>query len=237
MYTAAGTLRKNDSVQEYAPLVKRIAHHLMAKLPASVQIEDIIQAGLIGLMDAVNRFEQEQGVQFETYASQRIRGAMLDELRRNDWLPRGVRRTQRKIETALHTLEQKLGRSPNEGEVATHIGVPLTEYQSMLQEARGCQLLYIEDFNDEDRDDGFLERNVAEADADPLRALQDDRFREALIGAIEKLPEREKMLMSMYYEQDLNFREIAAVMGVTESRVCQLHTQAVSRLRTRMKDW
>jgi RNA polymerase sigma factor for flagellar operon FliA len=237
MYTSTGTLRKPDYVKEYAPLVKRIAHHMMSKLPASVQIDDIIQAGLIGLMDAVNRYEQEQGVQFETYATQRIRGAMLDELRRNDWLPRGVRRSQRKIETALHSLEQKLGRVPKEREVAAEMGVPLEEYQTLLQEARGCQLLYIEDFNDEDRDDGFLERNIAEAEKDPLAALQDDRFRNALIGAIDKLPEREKLLMSLYYEQDLNFREIAAVLGVTESRICQLHTQAVSRLRTKMKEW
>lgn len=237
MYTAHGTLKKTDYVQEYAPLVKRIAHHMMSKLPASVQVEDIIQAGLIGLMDAVSRYEQEQGVQFETYATQRIRGAMLDELRRNDWLPRGVRRTQRKIETALRTLEQKLGRGPTEGEVAREVGVPLQEYQSMLQEARGCQLLYIEDFNSEDHDDGFIERNTPEADEDPLKSLQDDRFRGALIAAIEKLPEREKMLMSLYYEQDLNFREIAAVMGVTESRICQLHTQAVARLRSKLKDW
>jgi len=237
MYTAHGTMKKTDYVQEYAPLVKRIAHHMMAKLPASVQVEDIIQAGLIGLMDAVTRYEQEQGVQFETYATQRIRGAMLDELRRNDWLPRGVRRTQRKIETALRTMEQRLGRSPTEREVAKEVGVPLEEYQSMLQEARGCQLLYIEDFNTEDNEDGFIERNTVEADENPLKALQDDRLRAALIEAIEKLPEREKMLMSLYYEQDLNFREIAAVMGVTESRICQLHTQAVARLRTKMKDW
>ena len=122
MYTSTGTLRKPDYVKEYAPLVKRIAHHMMSKLPASVQIDDIIQAGLIGLMDAVNRYEQEQGVQFETYATQRIRGAMLDELRRNDWLPRGVRRSQRRIETALHSLEQKLGRVPKASDFAGSCG-------------------------------------------------------------------------------------------------------------------
>lgn len=237
MYNSTGTLGKPDLVREYAPLVKRIAHHMMSKLPASVQIDDIIQAGMMGLIDAGNRFEWEQGVQFVTYATQRIRGAMLDELRRNDWLPRGVRRSQRKIETALHVLEQKLGRAPKEREVAAEMGVPLDEYHLLLQEARGCQLLYIEDFNGEERDGGFLERSVAEAEKDPLAALHDDRFREALITAIEKLPERERMLMSLYYEQDMNFREIAAVLGVTESRICQLHTQAVSRLRAKMKGW
>ncbi len=237
MYTSTGTLRKPDSIKEYAPLVKRIAHHMMSKLPASVQLDDIIQAGLIGLMDAINRYEEEQGVKFETYATQRIRGAMLDELRSNDWLPRGVRRSQRKIETALRALEQKFGRSPKEREVAAEMGVTLEEYQTLLQEARGCQLLYIEDFNDEDREGGFLERNTTRPESDPLASLHDERFRKALVAAIEKLPEREKLLMSLYYEKDLNFREIAAVMGVTESRICQLHTQAVARLRTKMKDW
>lgn len=237
MCTAHFTIRRADYVQEYAPLVKRTAHHMMSRLPASVQVDDLIQAGLIGLMDAVNKYRQEKGVQFETYATQRIRGAMLDELRRNDWLPRGVRRSQRMIETAMRSLEQKLGRCPKEREVASELGVPLDEYQALLQEARGCQLLYIADFIYEDHDDGFLERNVAEAEKDPLAALHDDRFREELIAAIEKLPEREKMLMSLYYERDLNFREIAAIMEVTDSRICQLHTQAVARLRTKMKEW
>jgi RNA polymerase sigma factor for flagellar operon FliA len=237
MYTPQGSLEMQGAMQAYAPLVKRLAYHLMAKLPASVQIDDIIQAGLLGLMDAITRFEQEQGVQFETYASQRIRGAMLDELRRNDWLPRSVRRLQRKIETALASLEQRLGRSPTEPEVATHLGVPLGEYQSMLGEARGCQLLHLDDMGDEDGDEGSFAARQPSEDGDPLKALQDARFREALAGAIGKLPEREKLLMSLYYEQDLNFREIAAVLGVTESRICQLHTQAVSRLRAKLKDW
>jgi len=237
MYTAQGALDTQGALQAYSPLVKRLAHHLMAKLPASVQIDDLIQAGLMGLMDALGRFEQEEGVQFETYATQRIRGAMLDELRRNDWLPRGVRRLQRKIEGARAALEQRLGRTPAEAEVATHLGVPLAEYQSMLQEARGCQLLYIEDMREEEGDDGAAAVDSDQAEGDPLKALQDERLRAALVRAIGRLPEREKLLMSLYYEQDLNFREIAAVMGVTESRICQLHTQAVARLRAKLKDW
>jgi RNA polymerase sigma factor for flagellar operon FliA len=237
MYTAQGTLDTDGAMRQYAPLVKRIAHHMMSKLPPSVQIDDIVQAGLIGLMDALGRYEQAQGVQFETYATQRIRGAMLDELRANDWLPRGVRRTQRKIETTLARLEQKLGRSAGEREAAAELGVSLEEYQEMLHEARGGQLLYIEDIGDEDGEPLSGARAVAEAEADPLKALQDDRFRGALIKAIEKLPEREQTVMSLYYEQDLNFREIAAVLEVTESRICQLHSQAVARLRSKLKDW
>ena len=237
MYTAQGLPDADDTMRKYAPLVKRIAHHMMSRLPPSVQIEDIVQAGLIGLMDAIGRYEQAQGVLFETYATQRIRGAMLDELRANDWLPRGVRRTQRKIETTLARLEQKLGRAPGEREAAAELGVPLEEYQQMLHEARGGQLLYLEDIGDEDGEHHAAARRSADAEADPLKALQDDRFRGALIAAIEGLPEREQMVMSLYYEQDLNFREIAAVLEVTESRICQLHSQAVARLRARLKEW
>jgi RNA polymerase sigma factor for flagellar operon FliA len=236
MYTEHGTHDMQGAMQKYSPLVKRLAHHMMAKLPPSVQVEDLIQAGLMGLMDALGRYQQEQGVQFETYATQRIRGAMLDELRRNDWLPRGVRRTQRRIEGAVSKAEQKLGRSPSEGEVAQELGMGLEDYRGLLGEARGAQLVYLEDMGDDERDDGFLGRHAAAADDDPLKALQDERFRAALVKAIERLPEREKLTMSLYYEQDLNFREIAAVLGVTESRVCQIHSQAVARLRAKLKD-
>lgn len=236
MYTAAGTLDKEDTVRRFAPLVKRMAHHLAARLPASVQIDDLLQAGLIGLMDAAGRFEESQGVQFETFAAQRIRGAMLDELRSSDWLPRGVRKTQRAIESAMSKLEQRLGRSAQESEIAEEMGVSLREYQEMLDDSRGGQLIYYDD-SDDDRDDEFLERHCPDDGHQPPEALHDARFRQALVAAIENLPEREKQLMGMYYEQELNFREIAVVLGVTESRVCQLHSQAVSRLRGKLKDW
>lgn len=237
MYRADGTLEKRDYITEYAPLVKRMAHHLLTRLPASVQLDDLVQAGMIGLMDAINRYEATQGTQFETYATQRIRGAMLDELRANDWVPRGLRRTQRTIEGGLARAEQKLGRAPTEREVAHELDVSLEQYQEMLGSARGAQLVYADDYAEEGGADSYIDRHVADTDADPLACLNDDRFRQALIGAIDKLPEREKLLMGMYYEQDLNFREIAAVLGVTESRICQLHSQAVARLRARLKDW
>ena len=240
MYTAAGTLDRENYVQKFAPLVKRMAHHLLAKLPASVEPDDIIQAGLIGLMDAVSRFEETHGVQFETYATQRIRGAMLDELRANDWLPRSVRKSQRQIEAAISRLEQRLQRAPHETEIAAELELSLDAYQTLLHEARGCQLLYVDDFASEDDAGGavnFLDRNVSDKKADPLERIQDQAFRQALIQGIETLPERERLLMGLYYEQELNFREIAAVLGVTESRICQLHSQAVSRLRIKMKEW
>lgn len=237
MYTAQGTLDKSRQIDQYIPLVRRLAHHLIAKLPASVQIDDLIQAGLIGLMDAINRFEEGQGAQFETYASQRIRGSMLDELRSADWMPRGVRQAQRKIETATMKAEQKLGRSASEKEIADVMGVSLEEYQDMLFDSRGAQLVFYDDYADDGDGEGYLDRQMdGDEEANPLEMLGDHRFRETLIQAIEDLPEREKMLMGLYYEQELNFREIAAVLGVTESRVCQLHTQAVSRLKAKLRD-
>ena len=237
MYIAAGTLAPQQTIEKFAPLVKKIAHHLQSRLPASVQVDDLIQVGMLGLMDAAARFEDGLGAQFETYASQRIRGAMLDELRQNDWLPRAVRKTQRVIETAVSKVENRLGRPANEKEVAAELGVTLGGYQEMLAGAHGGQMMYYEDMAGEGGSaDAFLDRHGADAGADPLTQLQDARFRAALASALDQLPEREKMLMGLYYEQELNFREIAAVMGVTESRVCQLHSQAVVRLRAWLKN-
>jgi RNA polymerase sigma factor for flagellar operon FliA len=235
MYTAEGIADKEQQVVQYAPLVKRIAHHMMARLPASVEVDDIIQAGMMGLLDAVNRYQEALGAQFETYASQRIRGAILDELRQCDWVPRGVRKNMRRIEAAVNTLEQKLKRGPTEQELADYLKVSLAEYQQWLQDARGYQLVYYEDFHESD-DDRFLDRHAAKNHPGPLEKLEEDSLRELLVQAIGALPEREKLMMSLYYEKDLNLREIGEVLGVSESRVCQLHTQAIARLRARMKD-
>lgn len=229
---------RNDWLQQYAPLVKRIAHHMLARLPANVELDDLVQAGMIGLVDAIQRYEECQGTQFETYANQRIRGAMLDELRANDWLPRSVRKSQRQIETALHRLEQKLGRAPTEQEIARELGMSLADYQDMLADAKGGQLVYLDEMGRDDDSAGYLDRHLPDPHAvEPGARLTDKRFKEALVAAIGQLPEREKLLMSLYYEEDLNFREIAAVLGVTESRICQLHSLAVSRLRAKLTDW
>ena len=237
MYKESGVLDMQECLEKYSPLVKRIAHHMMARLPASVQLSDLIQAGLIGLMDASGRYEEEQGVMFETYAAQRIRGAILDELRANDWLPRGVRKAQRKLDAALAQLEHRLGRPAREVEVAMVLDMPLAQYQALLLEVQGHQVLHYEDFSHDGEGSDFLERMAPQQGGDPLSVLSDERFRQALVSAIEQLPEREQFVMGMYYEQDLNLREIAAVLGVTESRVCQLHSQAVGRLRGKLKRW
>jgi len=233
MYDAEGNLDKAHLVEAYAPLVKRIAYHLMSKLPASVQVEDVIQNGMIGLLDAINRYADDLGAQFETYAVQRIRGAMLDGLREDDWLPRSLRRDMRRIEEAISSLEQQNGRQPSEAELAQALDVSLVEYQRMLQEARGHQLVYFEDFSDNDGD-SFFERHMGDEQSNPLALLEDASMRSLLVSAIDDLPEREKLVMSFYYDEELNLREIGEVLGVTESRVCQLHSQAVARIRSRM---
>jgi len=235
MYTANGQLERNALIRQHVPLVRRIAHHMIAKLPPNVALDDLIQVGMIGLADALSRYEAAQGVQFETFASQRIRGAMLDELRDGDWMSRSSRKSQKDIEQALRRLEQKLGRSPLESEIAHELGMPLDEYQSLLGKVRGTQLVYLEDIAPGDDSDGFLDRHVADESADPMALLRDQRLRSALVEAIKVLPEREQYIMGMYYEHDMNLKEIAAVLGVTESRVCQLHSQAIARLRTKMR--
>jgi RNA polymerase sigma factor for flagellar operon FliA len=237
-YTARGQLGRDALLRQYVPLVQRLAHHMIAKLPPNVEVDDLIQVGMIGLAEALSRYEPSQGVQFETFATQRIRGAMLDELREGDWLSRGSRKSQKDIERAVHRLEQRLGRAPAESEIATELGMPLADYQGLLGRVRGAQLVYLEDMGGgEADDDSFLERHAGATDteSDPMSLLKDQRLRAALVAAIESLPERERGIMGMYYEQDMNLKEIAAVLGVTESRVCQLHSQSIARLRAKMR--
>lgn len=238
VYTPRGTLERKAAVERHAPMVRRLASQLAARLPANVELDDLVQAGMIGLMDALSRYEAGHGAQFETFAMQRIRGAMIDELRSGDWMPRSVRRSQRAIEAAVQAAEQRLRRPPTEAEVAAEMGVALAEYQQMLGDAHGGQIVYLDDLGGgADSEDGFLERHAAPESSDPMSVLGDDRFRASLVAAIESLPEREKQVMGMYYEHDMNLKEIGAVLGVTESRVCQIHSQAVARLRNRLKGW
>ena len=235
MYTVKGKADKNSLLTEHMPLVKRLAHQMKAKLPASVEVDDLIQAGMMGLLDAINRYEENHGAQFETYAVLRIRGAMVDELRSSDWMPRSTRANMRKVEQAMATLQQQLGRPPSESEVAKSLKLSLADYQDLLGDSGGHQLVYYEDFHDEDGNDSFLDRYAVDDD-DPLKSLLDTDFRQSVIDAIDALPPREKMLMGLYYEEELNLKEIGAVMGVSESRVSQLHSQAVARLRTYLRE-
>ena len=234
MYTASGKPDKDQQLERYLPLVKRLAFQMAAKLPANVEVDDLIQNGLIGLMDALNRF-QEMGAQFETYATSRIRGAMLDGLRQDDTLPRLLRQEMRKIEKGIREVEQKLKRAPTEKEIAAHLKMPLPQYQKILQDAKGHQVVYFDDLMNDEEGEDFLERYLEDPTQNPAEILDSKDFKRELAQAIARLPEREKLMMALYYEQDLNLKEVGAVLGVTESRVCQMHSQAVARLRAALQ--
>ncbi len=235
MYDIHGKSGPGDRLAQYAPLVRRLAHQMKSRLPDNVEVDDLVQAGMIGLFDALQRYE-EQGHQFETYAVQRIRGAMLDELRGADWLPRSVRQNMRKVEAAIARLKQQLQRPPTEAEVAKALGMALADYHQMMADGAGHQLVYYEDFHDGGEHEHFLDRHAAAGGDDPLAQLAESGFRGALAEAIGELPERERQLMAMLYQEEMNLAEIGAVLGVSASRVCQLHTQAIARWRTAMRE-
>ncbi|OAZ98534.1 RNA polymerase sigma factor FliA [Halomonas sp. G11] len=231
MYTAQGRIKQSELMTEYMPLVRRQALTLQVRLPASIELDDLIQAGMMGLLEALGRFDATQGATFATFASQRIRGAMVDELRTRDWLPRSVRRSARAVDETVRRLEQSLGRPPEETEIADAMDMPLADYQQLLHDTNSGQLLPFEELVA----DGSEPHN-REAVSSPFDHLLDAQQRETLVAAIEALPEREKLLMALYYQEELNLKEVGAVLGVTESRVSQLHSQAVSRLRAKLND-
>lgn len=224
----------HDIVERHSELVRRIAHHLAARLPASVEIDDLVQAGMLGLIDAARNFQADQGAAFETYASIRIRGAMIDEIRRGDWVPRSVHRRYRDLVAATREVEQRTGCAATGQQVANALGVSLDEYHHMVEDAARGQLVSLDAHMEEH--DGEPRLAIAST-ATPARAFEGDAFREALVEAIGKLPEREQLVLSLYYEQELNLREIGAVLSVSESRVCQIHGQAMVRLRARLGEW
>ena len=240
MYDTSGKAQNKTNPQRqlehYAPLVKRLAHQMKARLPENIEVDDLVQVGMVGLLDALERYE-EQGHQFETYAIQRIRGAMLDELRSADWLPRSARQNLRKIEAAVGKLQQQLRRHPAEAEIARELEMSVTDYHQMLSEGAGHQLVYYEDFSDGEGGEHFLERQGLSDDEDPLAQLMDAGFRSALIDSLAALPEREQQLMAMIYQEEMNLAEVGAVLGVSASRVCQLHSQAIARMRVVLKSW
>lgn len=237
MHAVTDAIDATALLKQHRPLVRRLAHQMMNKLPANVEIDDLIQVGMMGLSEALTRFDAEQGVQFETFASQRIRGAMLDELRGSDWMSRGDRKMYRSMDQAIHRLEHELGRVPSDGEVAQAMDLPLATYQSLMSQVRGTQIVYLEDMSGDEDVVDFLDRHVVDHDSDPQGQLEEMQMRRALVDAIRHLPEREKQVMSVYYEHDLSLKEMAATLGVTDSRACQLHAQAVARLRGRLRTW
>lgn len=223
-------------IERHALLVKRIGLHLMTRLPSSVQLDDLLQAGMIGLLDAARNYDGSKGASFETYAGIRIRGAMIDEIRRGDWVPRSVHRNTRRISEAIDTVEQLHGRDAKDAEVAEQLGVSLDEYHSMLNEAACGRVVGIEDLGVSD--DVLSGEQEDEEDSNKaFSGLAKERFQQALAEGISHLPEREALVLSLYYDEEMNLKEIGQILSVSESRVSQIHSQAMHRLRARMKDW
>lgn len=228
-YTGASD--RNESVEKYGYLVKRIAHHLMARLPDSVQFDDLVQAGMLGLLESLGKYDASKGASFETYAGIRIRGSMLDEMRRGDWAPRSVHRNARRVTEAMRSVEHRTGKIASDREIARNMELTLPEYHAILTDASTCRLVSYEEVNDGD-DPSILPR----FDAGDHGAERAEMFA-SLVEAMEQLPERERLVMALYYDEELNLKEIGAVLGVSESRVSQILSQATLRVRAKVEYW
>lgn len=225
----------DELVRQHAPLVRRIAYHLMGRLPPSVDVGDLIQSGMIGLLEAARHYATDRAASFETYAGIRIRGAMLDELRKTDWTPRSVHRKVREVAEVVRQIEIETGADAEDAEVIKRLGVSAEDYHQILADAASARLLSLTAPDDGDGAPAF--DVIDQGSLGPSENIEQEGLRQALIDGISGLPEREQLVMSLYYEQELNLKEIGAVLGVTESRVCQIHGQAIVRLRARLGDW
>lgn len=220
-------------IAHHAPLVKRIAYHMLARLPDSVQVDDLIQAGMLGLLEATRRFDATQGANFATFADRRIRGAMVDEIRKGDWVPRSVHRKAREVAAAVRAVETQTGSQARDQDVAGQLGISVAEYHELLADLRGQKLLSIDALGPDDHEEGWTDYLIS-AEEGPAESAQRDSLIQHLIAAIDTLPERERLVLSLYYDEELNLKEIGEVLGVSESRVSQLHSQALLRLRSRV---
>jgi len=232
--TTMQTGSSDDLVIQHVPLVKRIAFHLMGRLPDSVLVDDLIQAGMLGLLEAVKNYDVSQGASFDTYAGIRIRGSMLDEVRRSDWTPRSVHKKSRMVSNAIREIENSTGREAREADIAEYLGMEIEEYNHILQDSAGCKTFSVEQLAESgDSVFGEADRNNEQ----PIDLLGEACFQQALAQAIMGLPERERLVVSLYYDEELNLREIGEVLEVSESRVSQISSQAMLRLRSRLSDW
>ncbi|MDP5032725.1 MAG: RNA polymerase sigma factor FliA [Paraglaciecola sp.] len=225
---------KNELVERHAPLVKRIAHHLLARLPASVLVDDLIQAGMIGLLEASRNFDGSKGASFETFAGIRIRGSMLDEIRKGDWTPRSVHKNGRAITQAIREVERETGRDARDVDVAEKLQVSIDVYHQMLLEVNSGKLIGIEDLG---VTEDVVSTEQTKGSDTPFEDLLQGSFQKALAHAITTLPERDAIVLSLYYDEELNLREIGEVLDVSESRVSQIHSQAMLKLKSRMQAW
>ncbi|MBS1803020.1 MAG: FliA/WhiG family RNA polymerase sigma factor [Acidobacteria bacterium] len=222
---------------EHLPIVRFLARRIHERLPQHVEMEDLVSAGVVGLMDAFTKFDPRKKVQFRSYAQFRIRGAILDSLRTLDWSPRDLRRKGRAVENAIGLLTGRLGRAPNETEIAAELGLSLDDYQELLGDLKGLEIGTLHVEHSEDSGEEELAYVPGRPDEDPLFCCLRGELQESLAGAIDKLPERERLVMTLYYYEELTMREIGLALGVVESRVSQIHSSAVAHLRAALRDF
>jgi len=234
MYDEVSSPNLDELVRDHALLVKRIAHHLRGRLHDSVQLDDLIQAGMIGLIEAARKYDGAKGASFETYAGIRIRGSMLDEIRRGDWAPRSVHRNSRRISEAIKEVELAKGRDAEDQEVAEYLEMSVDEYHTHLKDSASCRLFSFEDVMEKGEQG---QEQLVGSSPSPFMGIERDAFQSSLADAIKVLPEREQLVLALYYDEELNLKEIGAVLGISESRVSQIHSQAALRLRSRLTDW
>ncbi|MBO1519173.1 RNA polymerase sigma factor FliA [Oceanisphaera pacifica] len=220
-------------IERHAGLVRRIAYHLLARLPDNVLVDDLIQSGMVGLLEATRNFDASKGASFETFAGIRIRGAMLDEMRRGDWVPRSVHKHSRQVADAIAQVQAREGRNATDREVADELKVSLEVYYAMLRDTSNGKILDMDEF--EAGIDAHVE--VGHHSDNPFDDMAKQRFQTSLSQHIKTLPEREAMVLSLYYDEELNLKEIGQVLDVSESRVSQIHSQAMHRLRAKLKEW
>ena len=232
--TTAEVTDLNQIVEKHGPLVKRIAQHLKGRFPASVMLDDLVQAGLIGLIEAARNYNGSRGASFETYAGIRIRGAMIDDVRKGDWAPRSVHRNSRRISKAMKEVENLLGREASDTEIAAHLGINMDEYFAILKDSRHSRLQSLDEIVDREE---YGDEPAGNSSDTPVAHVQKANLKKAVVNEIKNLPEREKLILSLYYDDELNLKEIGAVLGVSESRVSQIHSQAMLRLRARLSAW
>lgn len=229
-------LPQQDLVLKHADLVKRIAYHLVSRMPPNVEVDDLIQSGMIGLLDAAKHYSADKGANFETYAGIRIRGAMLDEVRKSDWTPRSVHRNMREMAEVVRRIENDKGHDANPTDIAEALGVSIDDYHKLVQDAASCRLFSFDQMGSSD-DESSPADHARDERPGPFDHIKEAGFGQALAAAIGHLPEREKLVLSLYYDEEMNLREIGEVLEVSESRVCQIHGQALVRLRARLAEW
>ncbi|VAX17219.1 RNA polymerase sigma factor for flagellar operon [hydrothermal vent metagenome] len=233
-----GTPEADDLIVEYSPLIKFIAHRLAMRLPPNIEVDDLISAGVIGLIDAIEKFNPDKETQFKTYAEIRVRGAMLDELRSLDWVPRSVRQKASTVSSAYAKLEQQLGRPAEDDEVSEAMGLSIAEFHTFLQQSSGQPILSIEDLGGTSKDGekrDLMEILAGTKETDPETLARLSEIRSIIARAIDELPEKDRLLISLYYYEELTMKEIGEVLDITESRVSQIHTKCVFRLRSKLR--